>query len=543
MDSKHFNQKNYQGTLKKFYEYKYRKTALDLIIVSNRPAFELLMENPDFSKGTPVVFLGVEKTEKNIKLTQKRKPVTGVWSSVSLLENVNLMVRLHPKLQNILFISDGNNVVQEKEIREQIHSLHPEINTVFIQEKFVEEIFKNVHPYRNSPTAILFTSGVYQSRSGKLFYFEEASKFLTRYLNFPVYGFKCNLIGNGIIGGKMNCFKAMARTAASFGVRVLRGESPLGIIPVHADSVYIFDYSKLKQWEINPGNLPEASIIENRPFSFFKTYRNRILGVGAVILVLSGFILFLYLNILKQKRSETRLREVKNEQKVLIEELREVNRELKDFAHVVSHDLKNPLTSIYQVVQYMQMKKENLDAESRDLIKMIRKRLERVFSLIEGILEYSKVIHHKGERTKVYFYSLIREVLESMEWPQSINVKVKGDSPALKVNPVHFQQLFQNLISNAVKYMGKEEGEVVVGCRDRQDFWEFYVSDTGRGIPENRIENIFELFSTLNPSNPDSSGVGLNIVKKIVNMYGGDIHVKSELGRGSTFSIHLPKHL
>jgi signal transduction histidine kinase len=103
-------------------------------------------------------------------------------------------------------------------------------------------------------------------------------------------------------------------------------------------------------------------------------------------------------------------------------------------------------------------------------------------------------------------------------------------------------QVFQNLLSNAVKYMDKPQGLIKVGCVEEDGFWQFYVADNGPGIEEKHFEKIFQLFQTLaSRDESESTGIGLTIIKKIVEMYGGKTWVQSQVGEGSTFFFILPK--
>jgi signal transduction histidine kinase len=103
-------------------------------------------------------------------------------------------------------------------------------------------------------------------------------------------------------------------------------------------------------------------------------------------------------------------------------------------------------------------------------------------------------------------------------------------------------QVFQNLLSNAVKYMDKPQGEVRVGCVEEDGFWKFSVADNGPGIEERHFERIFKIFQTLSPQDEfESTGIGLTVIKKIVELYGGKVWVQSKVGQGSTFFFTLPK--
>jgi signal transduction histidine kinase len=137
---------------------------------------------------------------------------------------------------------------------------------------------------------------------------------------------------------------------------------------------------------------------------------------------------------------------------------------------------------------------------------------------------------------------IVAEVIEQIAAPRHIEIRVEGRLPVVPCEKIPLMQIFMNLISNAVKYMDKPKGEIRVSAADDGDFWKFTVVDNGMGIEERYFDRIFQMFQTLAPSHDgQSTGIGLAVVKKIVQMHGGTVGVKSELGRGSTFFFTLPK--
>ena len=125
--------------------------------------------------------------------------------------------------------------------------------------------------------------------------------------------------------------------------------------------------------------------------------------------------------------------------------------------------------------------------------------------------------------------------------PPHIHIAVESDLPTLRCEPTRTAQVFQNLLSNAVKYMDKPQGEIRVACKADGDFWQFSIADNGPGIEPAYFEKIFQLFQTLAARDDvEGTGVGLSIIKKIVEMNGGRIWLESEVGTGTTFFFTLP---
>lgn len=229
----------------------------------------------------------------------------------------------------------------------------------------------------------------------------------------------------------------------------------------------------------------------------------------------------------------------------LLQDLKRVNNELSDFAYIVSHDLKAPLRAISSLAGWLaEDYADKLDESGRSQLQLLLKRTKRMHNLIEGILTYSRLGRLKPTLVRLDSGEAVRQVVESLSPPQGIEVRLEGAFPEIVYDRTHIEQLFQNLISNAVKYMGKPLGLVTVACADRGDLWEFSVSDTGEGIPREHFERIFKIFQTLKPRDEvESTGIGLTIVKKVVEQYGGRIWVESQLGQGSTFRFTVPKSL
>ena len=162
-------------------------------------------------------------------------------------------------------------------------------------------------------------------------------------------------------------------------------------------------------------------------------------------------------------------------------------------------------------------------------------------NLIDGVLQYSRVGRVTEKMVPVNLNEIVPEIYKSIDAGGKVEMEIETELPMILFEQTRIIQLFQNLLSNAVKYMDKPKGQVKVGCTKEGEFWKFYVADNGPGIEEKDFERIFLLFQTLAPKDQfESTGVGLTVAKKIVEMYGGRIWVESKVGAGSTFFFTLP---
>ncbi len=224
-------------------------------------------------------------------------------------------------------------------------------------------------------------------------------------------------------------------------------------------------------------------------------------------------------------------------------ELKSANDELKSFAYVVSHDLKAPLRAISQLTSWISEDyADAFDRQGKNKIKLLLSRVKRMYKLIDGILDYSKVGRVREKKIQVDLNKLVRDVTDAISPPNNIRITINNDLPVIVCEKTRMEQLFQNLLSNAIKYMNKPRGEINISCVDESKHWKFSVSDNGAGIENEHFDKIFELFQPAIPDDKhESTGLGLTIVQKIVELYGGEIWVESEVGKGSVFFFTLLK--
>lgn len=224
----------------------------------------------------------------------------------------------------------------------------------------------------------------------------------------------------------------------------------------------------------------------------------------------------------------------------LFNDLAMKNQELNDYAHMVSHDLKSPLRNINALTSWLQEDyKDKIDKEGSDILTLINNNVEKMDALVNGILDYSSIGEIKTDLYEIDLENLLLDLMKVIFIPNNIEIKV-NKLPIVKGDKFRLQQVFQNLIDNAIKYNDKEKGIVEIGYEDKDEFWEFFVKDNGKGIDRVYFEKIFDTFQKLDSSD-NSTGIGLSIIKKIVHFYGGKIWLESALKKGTTFYFTLKK--
>ncbi|MCE9537620.1 MAG: PAS domain S-box protein [Bacteroidetes bacterium] len=243
-------------------------------------------------------------------------------------------------------------------------------------------------------------------------------------------------------------------------------------------------------------------------------------------------------DITEKKKAETNLIQ-------LSLELARSNQDLEQFAYIASHDLQEPLRTISSFVQLLDKNKsETIDEETKEYFQFITKATDKMKNLIRDLLAYSRV-GKSIELSTVDCNIILKEVIAEMDTSikESKAQITSAILPKVKGNEVQLKKLFQNLISNGIKFRKKNSiPEINISVEEKETEYVFAVKDNGIGIEDKNIDKVFLLFQRLNSETEYSgTGIGLAICKKIVAMHGGKIWVDSKMGEGSAFSFTLPK--
>jgi PAS domain S-box-containing protein len=219
------------------------------------------------------------------------------------------------------------------------------------------------------------------------------------------------------------------------------------------------------------------------------------------------------------------------------------NQELDQFAYVVSHDLKAPLRAIANLSSWIEEDlSDSMTEDTLHQMNLLRGRVHRMEGLIEGLLQYSRVGRMQVASETVKVEKLLAEIIDSLAPPSGFEVKVEPGMPTFVTEKLALQQVFANLISNAIKHNRGESGHIKISVKELDDFYQFSVADDGPGIAPQYHDKVFVIFQTLEARDKvENTGIGLSLVKKIVEGQGGSISLESAEGEGATFRFTWSK--
>ena len=439
----------------------------------------------------------------------KKKDGSGIWTKT----NVNIVRDKNRKIKHqVVFIEDITSAIEKTFIIDLINNLTKSILDKTDITEIAWEIVNNIAGYLDSDDCVI--------------YLVDNEKEIIEQI--AVYGDK--LAGKKKIINKL----VLAKGKGIVGSVATSGVSEI-IKDTSKDPRYIMDqerrFSEIAVPIMSNGKAIGVIDSEHKQKNHYTTEHVKTLESIASLVAIK---LRTAISIRERKKVETR-----NEQ--LLEKLEKSNNELDEYAHTVSHDLKTPLQSIEALVSWIKEdNKENLDAISLKNISLIEDTLETMNQLITNILKYSIAGTVLYTEESVDLNALLGEIKNVLVIPEKLTITISSNLPIVKGDKTKFQQLFQNLIGNAIKFNKKENGTVEIDCIEKDSFYQFSVKDNGIGIEKKYHDKIFKIFHSLN-KNKESTGIGLSIVKKIVNLYDGEIWLESSLNVGSTFYFTLKK--
>lgn len=230
------------------------------------------------------------------------------------------------------------------------------------------------------------------------------------------------------------------------------------------------------------------------------------------------------------------------EKNTMLKNLERQNEALNNYAHMVSHDLKSPIRNINALMCWiMDEEKAKFSESSIENCNLVAQNIEKIDGLIDGILKHAVIDSLDEGKIHLDLNKLIDEIKNTIYFPKTTKISVTSSLPTILAEKYKIEQIFKNLITNAITATEqKENGLITISEIPDDNYWKFAISDNGKGIPDKHKESIFNMFKKLE-NNSNATGIGLALVKKVVNMYEGDIWLESKENTGTTFFFTLKK--
>ncbi|PQJ74535.1 sensor histidine kinase [Polaribacter gangjinensis] len=225
----------------------------------------------------------------------------------------------------------------------------------------------------------------------------------------------------------------------------------------------------------------------------------------------------------------------------LLQNVEQQNRELNYYAHMVSHDLKSPLQSINTLTSWIKEDyKDALEQDGLEKLDLIQENVDKLYYIVHGISEFSKVSKIENKFKSIALESVLSDVAKKIETSKKYEFNLPANLPVIQGDFYTLERLFFNIIDNGIKFNDKEIAMITLNFSEDETFWKFSISDNGKGIESKYFDKIFIAFKKLQ-NDDKSSGIGLSIVKKIIELYKGTIWLESTMNVGTTFHFTLKK--
>ena len=554
MDTKRHADSIYFDQLYQLYAKKYATIKFDAILSSDDHALNFLLQYRDILfPEVPVAFCGINdfKPER----LNSHSGYTGIYEHYDVGGTIDLIKTFQPNVQNIVFISD---VTVTGDI------FKANFETAII--KFTDRIQFQTHHNRSlnflcdtlsklpENSAIIWGSYLRTPDQGVISA-EESIKQISICSQVPLY---CvwDIVGEGVVGGKITSPYYQGKEASQLILRFFEGESPDDIPVTTSPMEYKIDYNLLKKFNFRLDDIPSESIVINKEPSIYQTYKKAIWIASGIIYLLSLIIIILIYLIRKRRQAEYLLRHkntalIESSQK--LEEAKfkaeESDRLKSIFLSNLSHEIRTPMNGILGFANLLTTK-ELSPKNQKEYLTMIKKSGERLLSLITDLVDISKidagelVLELEATSMNDFMENIFqRFVLDAKEKELEFSLIVDNQEKELTVliDSYKLEQALDNILKNALKFT--KTGSIEFGCKPTEDDIQFWVKDTGPGIPEQDHEAIFERFRQVEDTafrEEEGSGIGLSITSDLIKLMNGTIWLESVFGEGSCFYLSIP---
>lgn len=583
MDTKRFYNKKYIDTLKKVYNIKYKDAHFDLILSIGNTAYDFLKNNKnELFKKTPVIFAGlIDYNEKDIDNTDE---YTGIIEYLSIKENFDLIIKLHPNVKKIYVLNDylKTGLAVKENIKKVIKKENYNIEFIFNKNLKIKELQKELDSL--SSDTIVYLGSYFTDKEGYFFAVDNFNKLIIEHVKIPIYVYSKVRLSKNVVGGVVVDAYKQGQMIGLMVKNFFEGKKVKNI-PVISNSPndLILNYKQIIKFKIPKKFIPKNAIIMDNPLPVYDNYKATILTIILIIFIILIIIISIK-NVKKQnmnklqdqleKKVERRTRELErtnNELESTLLELKETQEylihtekmaSLGDLVAGVAHEINTPIgMSLTGITHFIDIskninrlyKKEEMSQEdfedflkdSDELARSINTNLVKAADLIRSFKEIAVDQSSEAQRT-FNLKNYLEEVLLSLHHEikrkkHTISINCSDDLVIVSY-PGAFSQIITNLIMNSFihAFKGDSVGNILIEVQVDKDILFLTYTDNGKGISQEYLSKIFDPFFTTN-RNHGGSGLGLNIIYNIINTtLKGKIECSSIENVGIEFKIVIP---
>lgn len=550
-ESSRFPGEQFELSFSRYLREKYAGRSIDVLVTSADPSLNFILKyRNDIFPNTPIVFVtNIPPTTKTLEVAGG---ATGITVQTTLRPTVELALKLHPDTTQLFVISGTPERDRRLEsvAREELAAFANTVTITYLTDLPLNQLLNTT---RSLPphSVILYSWQRANDENGNLLETYEVLGRVASQSSAPVYSMGTVSLGSGMVGGYLQGPEMNGARAAEMTVQILKGVRAQDIPIDGARQVPMFDWRALNRWGISEQSLPAGSVVRFKEFTFWEQYKFRIILVLTLIALQSAFIAVLLFERRRRKRAKEALDRLNSELEQRIAArtaaLNSKTKELETFAYSVAHDLKAPLRGIDGYGRLLlEEHSEQLDVEGQTFLKTIQDSTQEMSQLIDDLLEYSRLERRDFQSERFELGPLITTVVEQKKRETSdgeIDFVVNVNGGVITADRSGLTQSLKNYLDNAVKFScNVSNPRIEVGSQETPENFLVWVRDNGMGFDMKYHDRIFDIFQRLNHSEEyPGTGVGLAIVRKAMERMGGRAWADSQLGKGATFYLEIPK--
>jgi signal transduction histidine kinase len=517
----------------------FSERKLDLIMTIGGPAARFFQQNRQrIFPSTPTLYAALEQ-----RISPNAPPTDAMVSvSIDVFGTLDQILKLVPET-NKVFVVHGSSPIEKRwleEMRKIFQPLTSRVEITYSNELSLEEILKRVAVL--PPRTIIVYAQMLVDAAGVVHEGGRAIDRIHAVANAPMFSEQDTFFGRGIVGGRMTNIADVSRQTASVAVRILGGESPSSIKtpPIPAASPR-YDWRELKRWNISESQLPPGSEVLFRVPTVWEQYRPQLTaGVGAILLQ-AGIIGLL---LVERRRRHVAQVEATSRRKEVVRLNRVTTASV--LSSSIAHELNQPLGAILGNTEAAQMllKAKPLDlAQLGEILSDIVRDEQRASEIISGL---RNLLNNRTEADlrALDLNDTVRDVVKIVSPEVTrrgviLRTILAPEPLGVQCDPIHLQQVIINLVMNGVDAMegvANPHNLTIRTALAEPDGVEVRISDSGPGIPSDKLASIFNAFVT---TKPQGTGLGLPIARTILESYGGELWAENRT-RGAVFSFRLP---